>query len=64
MNQMINCIEDMPMMLSANHLQLLGFTRPMAYQIMNRDDIAIVHIGKRKFIRKDQLLKWIERQEG
>ena len=46
--------ELLPMMLSANEIQTMGFTRTMAYSILNRKDVPVVKIGNRKFIQRDE----------
>ncbi len=50
----MNSRENLPMMLSANDIQTMGFTRTMAYNILNRDDVPVVKIGSRKFIQRDK----------
>ena len=49
--------------LSAKALQDMGFSRSMAYALFNRDDVPIIHIGKRKFIRREKFLEWLAEQE-
>ena len=52
----MNSRETLPMMLSANDIQTMGFTRTMAYNILKRDDVPVVKIGSRKFIQRDKSL--------
>jgi len=52
-----------PEILSAKDLQDMGFSRSMSYALFNRKDIPIIHIGKRKFIRREKFLEWIAEQE-
>ena len=52
----MNSRENLPMMLSANDIQTMGFTRTMAYNILNREDVPVVKIGRRKFIQRDKFL--------
>ena len=52
-----------PEMLTAEDLQNFGFTRSMAYAFLNREDVPVIKIGKRKFIRKEKFYEWIEAQE-
>ena len=52
----MNSRENLPMMLSANDIQAMGFTRTMAYNILNREDVPVVKIGSRKFIQRDKNL--------
>jgi len=58
----MNNKENMPIMLSANDLQAMGFTRTMAYSILNSDDVPVVKIGNRKFIQRDKFSGWIARK--
>lgn len=54
--------ENLPMMMSANEIQLMGFTRTMAYAILNRKDVPVVKIGNRKFVQRDSFFEWLEAQ--
>lgn len=54
---------EFPEMMTAEDLQILGFTRSMAYAFLNREDVPVIRIGKRKFIRKEKFYKWLEEQE-
>ena len=54
---------EFPEMLTAEDLQNFGFTRSMAYAFLNREDVPVIRIGKRKFIRKEKFYEWIEEQE-
>lgn len=54
---------DFPEMLTAEDLQNFGFTRSMAYAFLNREDVPVIRIGKRKFIRKEKFYEWLETQE-
>ena len=59
----MNSRENLPMMLSANDIQTMGFTRTMAYNILNRDDVPVVKIGNRKFIQRDKFFEWLDKRE-
>ncbi|MBQ2823753.1 MAG: hypothetical protein IJF18_04165 [Oscillospiraceae bacterium] len=59
----MNSKETLPMMLSANEIQTMGFTRTMAYSILNRDDVPVVKIGNRKFIQRDKFFEWLDNRE-
>ena len=52
-----------PEILSAKDLQDMGFSRSMAYALFNRADVPVIHIGKRKFIRREKFLEWLAGQE-
>lgn len=59
----MNSKENLPMMLSANEIQTMGFTRNMAYNILDREDVPVVKIGNRKFIQRDKFFKWLDNRE-
>ena len=54
---------EYPEMMTAENLQNFGFTRSMAYAFLNCEDVPIIRIGKRKFIRKEKFYEWLEKQE-
>lgn len=55
--------ETLPMMLSANDLQAMGFTRTMVYKILSSDEVPVVKIGSRKFIQRDKFFEWLDSKE-
>lgn len=59
----MNSRESLPMMLSANDIQTMGFSRTMAYNILDRDDVPVVKIGSRKFIQRDKFFDWLDSKE-
>ena len=59
----MNSRETLPMMLSANDIQTMGFTRTMAYNILDREDVPVVKIGNRKFIQRDKFFDWLDSRE-
>ena len=52
-----------PEILSAKDLQDMGFSRSMSYALFNREGIPVIHIGKRKFIRREKFIEWLAEQE-
>ena len=52
-----------PEILSAKDLQDMGFSRSMSYALLNREDIPVIRIGKRKFIRREKFMEWLAEQE-
>lgn len=42
--------------------KITGFSRPMAYQMVNREDFPKVRLGRRIMIPAKQLERWIEEQ--
>jgi hypothetical protein len=56
-------LKHTPEILSAKDLQEMGFSRSMSYALFNRADVPVIHIGKRKFIRREKFLEWLAEQE-
>ena len=56
-------LKHIPEILSAKDLQDMGFSRSMSYALFNRDDVPVIRIGKRKFIRRKKFLDWLAEQE-
>ena len=56
-------LKHTPEILSAKDLQDMGFSRSMAYALFNRADVPVIHIGKRKFIRREKFIEWLAEQE-
>ena len=52
-----------PEFLSAKDLQDMGFSRSMSYALFNREDIPVIRIGKRKFIRRERFMEWLAELE-
>ena len=52
-----------PEILSAKDLQDMGFSRSMSYALFNREDIPVIRIGKRKFIRQERFMEWLAELE-
>ena len=56
-------LKHTPEILSAKDLQDMGFSRSMSYALFNRTDVPVIHIGKRKFIRREKFLEWLAEHE-
>ena len=56
-------LKHTPEILSAKDLQEMGFSRSMSYALFNREDVPVIRIGKRKFIRREKYLEWLAEQE-
>lgn len=54
-------INDMPLW-GANELQAVGFSRQMAYQLLNRADVPTIQIGNRKFVHRELFQEWLRNQ--
>lgn len=39
--------------------ELLGISKPTAYELANRADFPILHVGKRKIVPRAALDKWL-----
>ncbi len=59
----MNSRENLPMMLSANDIQTMGFTRTMVYKILSSDEVPVVNIGSRKFVQRDKFFAWLDSKE-
>ena len=46
----------LPLFLSAEHMETLGFTKSTFYRLAHREDMPVVHIGKRLYLDRDKLL--------
>lgn len=51
-------------MLDATDLVGLGFSRAIAYQLLNRADFPTVRIGRRLYVRYDRLIEWLDTHEN
>lgn len=54
---------ELPMMISAKELQDMGFSRSLAYKLLQGDIIPVIAVGKRRFVRQSVLLGWLAEQE-
>lgn len=59
----MNSRENLPMMLSANDIQAMGFTRTMVYKILSFEEVPVVKIGSRKFVQRDKFFAWLDSKE-
>ena len=46
----------LPLFLSAEHMETLGFTKSTFYRLAHREDMPVVHIGKRLYLDRNKLL--------
>ena len=60
---LMNSRENLPMMLSANDIQAMGFTRTMVYKILSSEEVPVVKIGSRKFVQRDKFFAWLDSKE-
>lgn len=59
----MNSKGNLPMMLSANDIQAMGFTRTMVYKILSSEEVPVVKIGSRKFVQRDKFFAWLDSKE-
>lgn len=52
----------LPELLSAKDAQNMGLSRPMVYQLLNKDGVPVIQIGRRKFFLRDKFLLWLDNQ--
>jgi len=48
---------------NARDLVRAGFTRSMAYALLNRPDMPTLKIGERLFVRREAFQDWLKSQE-
>ena len=59
----MNSKGNLPMMLSANGIQAMGFTRTMVYKILSSEEVPVVKIGSIKFVKRDKIFAWLDSKE-
>ena len=58
-----NTYENIPNCLRAEDIQaILGISRAGAYQLMHREDIPTIFIGKRMVVPEDKFREWMAEQ--
>lgn len=60
----VTSAEQIPFMMTAKDIQALGFSRQLAYQMLNRADMPTTRIGKRVFVQKNRFLEWLDLHSG
>ena len=54
---------DLPAMLKVEHIsEIMGISKVVAYELVNRPDFPALRIGKRIIIPKDKFLNWIDEE--
>ena len=57
--------EEIPLYLDANDIvRILGISKTNVYYMFRANGFPTISIGKRKFVRKEKLLSWLETQEN
>ena len=49
-------------LLTAEDIQKMGFSRTTTYQLLNRSDLPVVRIGHRKFMHAELFDEWLRKQ--
>ena len=47
---------------TSNDLQLMGFSRTKAFQILSDPSLPVLTVGRRKYVRAIDLKKWMDRK--
>lgn len=56
-------MNDAPELLNARTLQsLYGLSRSTVYALLNRRDLPVVKIGRRRFMHRDLFAQWLAEQ--
>lgn len=50
------------LVLNIHDLTRMGFTRSMAYSLLNRANVPVVQIGGRKFVNAKLFQEWLDEQ--
>lgn len=61
--QAVNQIER-PLLMDAHDLQAEGIPRALAYQLLNRSDMPVITLGRRKFMVRAKFEKWLDESSG
>lgn len=62
---MIKSSEDYPMILEAKHIQeILGVSKPTAYELMEGADFPLIRIGRLKRVMKEEFFLWLAQQQA
>lgn len=54
--------DDFPMLMCAADIQAIGLSRPTAYQLLNREDLPVVTLGRRRYMNRDRFFAWLDEQ--
>ena len=48
--------------LTSNDLQMMGFSRTKAFQILSDPSLPVLVVGRRKYVRAIDLKKWMDQK--
>lgn len=51
-----------PDLLSCNDLMARGYNRTLVYQWLNREDMPVVKIGRRRYMHRELFDEWLRKQ--
>ena len=58
---MCTSTNDLPLILSAPQVaEFLGISRSLAYQLFRQKDFPTIQVGRRKLVRREALLAWLD----
>ena len=56
---------ELPLMLNVSDVAgILGISRAFAYNLFHAQDFPVIVIGKRRIVKKDSFLNWLQEKEG
>ena len=59
-NEQITTLDTLPAILTATHISMvMGLSKPLVYNLMNRDDFPSIKIGKRLIVPKNSFETWL-----
>lgn len=55
--------ETYPLILDSKLIaEIMGISRPWAYEVMERSDFPLRRIGRRKLVARDDFFEWFDKQ--
>lgn len=56
--------DELPVMLNAHDVSMiLGVSRAFAYNLFHATGFPVIVIGKRRLVKKESFMKWLEGQQ-
>lgn len=56
---------ELPLMLNVIDVAgILGVSRAFAYNLFHAKDFPVIVIGKRRIVKRDSFLNWLQEKEG
>jgi predicted DNA-binding transcriptional regulator AlpA len=61
--QQVKTLDDYPLILKAEHIaEIMGCSKPTAYQVMELRDFPLVRTGKLKRVGREAFFHWFNNQ--